>query len=558
MSTFSHVEIGCASLSLALGALHVGGPLSRDEHTLALLARDLHVTDATLTEIRQAILAGEDPFADILSKARDSSQRRRRGAFYTSRSISDAMVDWLLRQQVERVVDAGSGTGRFATSVARADPSMNVVAIDTDPVASLACRAALNVVGARRASVQNRDYCRLRLPEFRGRTGYIGNPPYVRQREIPHWSRIWSGVAAKHFGHSAAGAGLHVHFFLATALRANPGDMGCFLTSAEWLDTRYGSIVRDLLSHRLGIRSLDLFDPRTEIFPAVLSTAVITCFEVGSVNENVRVRHLHKPTIDHPGCGSPMPITSLQSASRWSPLVRPIRNGTTDTAPEVRFGDIVHIHRGVATGANAFFVMSTDTARRRGLSRWTLPVLNRGAAVKSDQPVVRAGEGTQVLLVVPPNVHRSLHPELDSYLKLGELGNGSAPAISERYLLRTRNPWWSVRPGQIPPIVATYMSRNTPRFAVNQDGLIPLNIVLGVFPPVDLDDRELLALVNLLNSLSDSFRGGGRTYFGGLEKFEPSDMLALPISVPDQLHHLITMLREARIAELTSRTSPSR
>lgn len=50
-------------------------------------------------------------------------------------------------------------------------------------------------------------------------------------------------------GLSASGlAGLHVHFLLATALHAQVGDVGSFITSSEWLDTDYDRLVRDLLT----------------------------------------------------------------------------------------------------------------------------------------------------------------------------------------------------------------------------------------------------------------------------------------------------------------------
>jgi len=74
-----------------------------------------------------------------------------------------------------------------------------------------------------------------------GRTLYIGNPPYVRHHQIdPAWKR-WLLKTAAARGHHASGlAGLHIHFFLATAEHGSPGDAGVFITSAEWLDVNYG------------------------------------------------------------------------------------------------------------------------------------------------------------------------------------------------------------------------------------------------------------------------------------------------------------------------------
>jgi hypothetical protein len=51
----------------------------------------------------------------------------------------------------------------------------------------------------------------------------------VRHHQIPAGWKSWLRSAAAGQGLAASGlAGLHVHFFLATALHAVPGDAGCW------------------------------------------------------------------------------------------------------------------------------------------------------------------------------------------------------------------------------------------------------------------------------------------------------------------------------------------
>lgn len=75
------------------------------------------------------------------------------------------------------------------------------------------------------------------------------------------------------------------------------------------------------------------------------------------------------------------------------------------------------------------------------------------------------------------------------------------------------------------------MARRAPAFALNPDGLVLLNIGHGLYPVSEVSDKELAALVRHLNNVRTGFRGHGRTYHGGLEKFEPREMENL--IVPD-------------------------
>jgi hypothetical protein len=60
-----------------------------------------------------------------------------------------------------------------------------------------------------------------------------------------------------------------------------------------------------------------------------------------------------------------------------------------------------------------------------------------------------------------------------------------------------------------------------------------LNIAHGIYPHQPLDPTQVQRLVQQLNAAQDTFRGRGRTYQGGLEKFEPREMQALPICLEE-------------------------
>ena len=137
------------------------------------------------------------------------------------------------------------------------------------------------------------DYRRLRLPAIAGTTLFIGNPPYGRHHGIsPEW-KAWLRRTSRRRGLDASAlAGLHVHFFLATAEHGRPGDYGAFITSSEWLDVNYGKLVRQLLLDGLGGESLHVLDPGALPFVDAAMTGAITCFQMGAAPSSMRVRRV--------------------------------------------------------------------------------------------------------------------------------------------------------------------------------------------------------------------------------------------------------------------------
>ena len=91
-------------------------------------------------------------------------------------------------------------------------------------------------------------------------------------------------------------AGLHVHFLLATALHARPGDVGAFVTSAEWLEVNYGRLPRELVAGKLGGVSIHVIDPKAAPFDGTATTAAVTCFEVGTAAPSIRMKRVKAPS----------------------------------------------------------------------------------------------------------------------------------------------------------------------------------------------------------------------------------------------------------------------
>ncbi len=457
------------------------------------------------------------------------AERYRLGMVYTPASIVTAMVDWVLQHRPVRAVDMGCGSGRFAVAIARRAPEVQLVAVDIDPVATLITRARLAAIGARHARVIQGDYLDLELESVDGPTAFIGNPPYVRHHKLDVVSKAKATAMAERLGLCLSGlAGLHVHFLVATAIKARPLDIGCVITSAEWMQVGYGRVLRDLLVHRLGLEVLHLLVPEAMAFPGIQTTSVILGFRVGSRTPHVLFTpHTRPETLGQRNGHSALIPRELLRGERWSSLR--LVGGASNKATadgSIPLGAFARVHRGVATGANAFFVMTDREVSDRGLGPWVRPVLTEAEQVLNSPGLVRRGVGTRFLLCPPADADLEA-PEsepLKAYLRWGE-----RQGIHQRYLCAHRRPWWYLGRLQIPPIVATYMARRPPAFALNPEGLLILNVFHGIYLARPVGWKWMASLVDYLNAHRTVLRGQGRMYQGGLEKFEPRELEAVRI-----------------------------
>ena len=82
----------------------------------------------------------------------------------------------------------------------------------------------------------------------------------------------------------------------------------------------------------------------------------------------------------------------------------------------------------------------------------------------------------------------------------------------------------------------TYMARRAPVFVRNVCGARILNIAHGLYPRISLSEDDLALIIRWLNA--NVSLGGGRTYAGGLTKFEPREVMRLPIPHLERLRRM--------------------
>ena len=211
----------------------------------------------------------------------------------------------------------------------------------------------------------------------------------------------------------------------------------------------------------------------------------------------------------------------------------------------------VSVTRGIATGANGFFVLPREKARVLGLPDGALrPILPKSRRLESDIVESNTDGWPAVepqLCVIDCELSEediaSLYPRFGEYL-----ARGRHEGILERNLVRSRKPWYRQEQRRPTAFLCTYMGRGSTgrlplRFIWNKSDAIATNAYLMLYPKRKLTDvmrdrprahEELFA--SLQRAASTTIGHQARTYSGGLRKIEPRELLRVGLpGVPEWL-----------------------
>jgi hypothetical protein len=411
-------------------------------------------------------------------------------------------------------------------------PKAFLLGIDIDPVAAVIARGNLAARGlAGRSEIRLIDFRELKLDGHEGRTLFVGNPPYVRHHQIAHKWKQWLTSTAAGFGiHASQLCGLHLHFYLATAVLGNPGDFGAYITAAEWMDVNYGNLLRKLAVRQLGLQTLALIEPTAQPFPDATTTASVTAFVVGQKPKSVSFFRIGSTSslakLVEP---KKVSVERLESESRWTVFTR-----ASQRTPKgyIELGELCRVHRGQVTGKNDIWVVDRDVKLPKQV---LFPTVTRARELFNAGHRLQDASHLRRVVDLPVDLDalgladRRL---VDAFLKIAKFRGAD-----KGYVAENRKAWWAVGLRAPAPILCTYMARRPPAFVENEVDARHINIAHGLYPRQAIP-RNLInkLIVFLSNKVSVNL---GRTYAGGLTKFEPGEIERIPVPELEQLEKMI-------------------
>ncbi len=477
--------------------------------------------------VRAALLSNHVNPEDAFMAAVPLAKRRMRGQFFTPAPIANLMAEWVCAKKPARILDPTAGTGVLLRAVKDYAPNAQITAYEIDAMAAEMALAHTPGVDVRVA-----DFLQSGDETF---DAVIANPPYVRHHDINGGAAVMKDLSARTGVAFSGLSNIYVAFIVRCFEALKDGGRAGVLVPTEWANANFGEALKTYLRTRDALRGVIWFSHSGAIFEGNLSTACILLMEKSARAE----KRVQGWFVDGANVGSfaaleriaaPRTFTAdeLYGARKWNGLFEHGASALQDGF--VPLSDLAATMRGLATGANGFFHLSAEDAAHAGISAAHLsPCVGRASDVAGlmftgDDFAALEARGKRTRLV---DLCGALSDAEAAYVKRGE--DDGLPA---RYLLGARTPWYAQERRTPAPIWAAVFGRTSMRFILNAAGVHSLTTFHGIYPK---DNRAEFAkaLCACLNSeaVQEMSRAERRVYGGGLSKFEPRDVLNIP--VPD-------------------------
>lgn len=482
-----------------------------------------------------------------LDAAKSATERNKLGQFATPTDLASDVLSYARTLMppgaAVRFLDPAIGTGAFYSALLREFDRRRIATatgFEIDPHYEKPTRALWR---EHPLELKLADFTRTLPPEKgAGHNLIICNPPYVRHHHLDkatkHRLRAAAGAAS---GVMLAGlAGLYCYFLALSHAWMEPGAVAGWLVPSEFMDVNYGAPLKEYLLHQVELVRIHRFDPRELQFTDAAVSSAIVWFRRRQPESGHKVEFSYGGTLAKPKRSRLAAISELRAPTKWTRIAA---EGLVSPTAGPQLADFFAIKRGLATGNNAFFILTrAQIAAHRLPLRFFRPILPGPRHLEADV-IAAYADGTpklarQLFLLdccLPESEVEAHHPALWAYLQTGK------ETVAETYLCSRRTPWYGQENRPPAPFVCTYMGRNLAtrdkpfRFLWNRSQATAANVYLLLYPKAALakvlagcPERERIVWEFLCALDSATLLGEGRVYGGGLYKLEPRELAKVP------------------------------
>lgn len=462
------------------------------------------------------------------------------GQFFTPPAVARLMLKWAIQPRSQLILDPAFGLGVFyrqflTLELAQTlEVSPQFIGYDIDPVIISYCQ---DIASDSSLNILNEDYLNA---DIVGVDAIICNPPYMRFHKFFDRQSILAKLEVK-LGYKPLGhSNLAALFLMKSLAELNPGGRLAFLMPFEFFNAGYGTPLKQQLLETHLLKQIVFIDNEQDLFPDSLTTVCLLLCENNGEDEFIKLSHIttqeqlneieNLTQLDY--CQHS--ASQLPSEQKWSPLLEFPQNHQLSPNGFYSLSDYGVFKRGIATGANSFFVLKPSQVKELGLKEdyWSHCITKshqlKDLVLTNDSfdQLVESDQAVYCLNVLTTN-----NPEVKAYIKFGERCQ-----YHQRYLTKGRHPWYKLEIRQPAPLLVGVFYRGRFKVIRNFSDALNLTCFHGFYP-------NLLGLswldqifVYLISDLGQKLVKLNQRHYGNrLDKFEPGDLNQSLVPNPMQL-----------------------
>lgn len=456
---------------------------------------------------------------------------RDKGQFWTPEWVTKAMVSYIAKD-TNLVFDPAAGKGAFFNALLQINPSINYYGIDIDEYV-----LADEIYQKNNCFVEIRDF--IKNPPQQKFNAIIANPPYIRHHRIDEkMKQFLKELFINITGFAIDGrAGYHIYFFVQALNLLDKNGRLALIMPADTCEGIFAQKLWQWITKNYCLECVVTFDENATPFPKVDTNAIIFLIKKSEPVPRIKwikANQAHEELFHFVKSDfQEINYTTLEINNRdlkealTTGLSRPEHNNSNC---KYHLNDFAKVIRGIATGANDFFFLTTQQVEELAIPQEFLKLaIGRTKDVTGDkltiEDIKKLQENNRPTILLSINSNENIPESVANYLQEGEkLGLPNRPLIKQRKL------WYKTEYRQVPPILFAYLGRRNSRFIKNEAGVVPLTSFLCIYPIYD----DEIYIVNLWQALNDpetiqNLRLVGKSYGSGAIKVEPRNLDKVPI-----------------------------
>jgi adenine-specific DNA-methyltransferase len=458
---------------------------------------------------------------------------RDKGQFWTPSWVAEAMVSYVLGD-TDLVFDPATGRGAFYEALLKLNkPKVSFFGTDIDPDV-----LSDKVYNNDKCFVENIDF--IKNPPKRKFKAIVANPPYIRHHRIDEATKLLlKQIAASITGSSIDGrAGYHIYFLIqALNLLEQDGKLA-FIMPADTCEGKFAKNLWKWISEKFCIEGVVTFNEVATPFPNVDTNAIVFLIKNAKPQQT-----LHWVKANEAYSSDLFRFISSNFQEKELPTLeivnRQLKEGiaTGFSRPEqnhngFRFhlNDFAKVMRGIATGSNEFFFLTTQQVKELGIPKEFLKravgrTKDATESILTVQDIEVLDKENRPTFLLSINGQETYPKAIKDYIKIGE-----EMGLPKRSLIQQRKPWYKMEQRIVPPLLFAYLGRRNTRFIKNEAGVLPLTGFLCVYPIYE-EQEYIDSLWKALNhpDTLENLKLVGKSYGSGAIKVEPSNLSRLPI-----------------------------